>query len=271
MVLNMNNDYPEITWAHWKGLLRKILVLSAPLLIGLFVGFLAAEIESGRLRYLVFAIDRKIEPAQLPHVLSAIAWPAVCVFGVLILRRQIVKLLDRLQAARLAGNGMLFFPDYGRQAHPASSSADAVGKESALLPPTPTLTPTPTPTPTSSPAPSADASPRPRIDPRQVANIFWTGSDAMALFDHLLRHGERTRTVAMLRQLNHHIKESGLQGHDLQLRSERLLREANQSLQSDWGDDKRIATAQEVLAIMREFGNLVENLQPSFLAWARTD
>ncbi len=202
---------------------------------------------------LVFAIGHRITPANIPQILSAIAWPAVVLGLVVLLRHALLGLLERLEYV-LWGDKKINFKQWGA-ANFARTKENATGEAVAV-----------------NPVEKQDAlqaapphpGPPPAIAMEKIGNIYWLGSDLVNAVDVLLRNGNRDAIAHILRQANHHMKVIGLVGSPLQSRLQRLRDDAAKSLEKDWTAERRVQTAQDIFSIMVEFGHMTERLQPGF-------
>jgi hypothetical protein len=189
-------------------------------------------------RHFVFAVGHRITADNLPHILSALAWPSAVIVSVFVLRVALRSLIDRIDRASVGG-------DKG----PALDFAH-VGKVDA--------TPAP-----EEPKAVEGVTFKERVKVN-VANAYWVGSDLMTLFHIILRGGSRDEMLRMFRQVNHHLKVLRLKDSPLYIRFRRLYDSTEASLDNDWTQARRIETVREIQSIVGAFGRLVEETQPGF-------
>lgn len=217
-------------------------------------------------RHVLHWLGTLVNSTNLPQILSAVAWPLVVVFALYKFAPELKSLLGRILSASW-GDKVIQFGEEKRTSKPgllgrllariSGKKTDISGPLPPDEPPNPAGTPiVPVPPPA---APVADV-----IDKSKIGDIYWVGADAMNGYDVLLRGGNRDQITHMLRQVNFHMKQTGMQGDPLQVRAERLFNDATKSLESDWIAAKRVSTANELASIVLAFGQRIEKFQPGF-------
>ena len=196
-------------------------------------------------RHFLSGVGHRITAENLPHILSAIAWPIAVIVSVIILRVALRNLIGRIKSASVGGDkGPLIKFDHD--------------EKPAAVPPAPE-------------EPKAvDGVPFKDRVRSNVANAYWVGADLMNLFDIALRGGRRDEMLQMFRQANHHLKVLRLKDSPFYARFRRLYDATEKSLDSDWTPARRIELGREVHGLVGAFGRLVEETQPGFSGDAKT-
>lgn len=196
-------------------------------------------------RRFVFGVGHRITADNLPHILSAIAWPIAVVVSVIVLRVALRNLIDRIKSASVGGDkGPLITFGHGEK----TSSSVPVPEEPKAV---------------------EGVAFKERVRDN-VANTYWVGADLMNLFDVVLRGGPRDEMLKLFRQANHHLKVLRLKESPLYGRFRRLYDATEKSLDSDRTQARRIEMVREIHSIVGAFGRLVEETQPGFSGDAKT-
>jgi hypothetical protein len=173
---------------------------------------------------------------SVAKILDAVAWPILALALVLMFKRQIREVIDRIQWAELPGGFKTVFR-YGatpidravadvRQASPATGM-----KLAALCKP---------------------------------ATTYWLGHDLMWTLDIILRGASRDEIVHGFRQSLLHARNAELSGTPLVDRLSRLHDEAAQTLVTDWSPVLRLRFANEISILRTEIGRVFAAQQPDY-------
>jgi len=213
---------------------------------GLFVAVFAALVTSFlvgayylQIRHVFYAVAHRVTAANLPLVLSAIAWPMVVALTAFLFRGPIRDFIAKMTLKLSVGDKTAEF----------STGFPPEGEKSAPPPPVHGF---------------AD-----KIK-TMPANVFWVGSDLVYLFDLLQHGGPRARIVELYRQANHHMKMLGLKDTPLHQRFMKLYTEAQASLEADWTNARRSRDLREAAAVRADIAALIESSQQNFSGDAKT-
>jgi hypothetical protein len=180
-----------------------------------------------------------------PEILTVIVWPfVVLVIGILVLflfKKDIRNLLNRLKTAKWPGGTETSF-NYG------DADVDkAVKKEKSDL--------------------VIDNTPSSKymgVKWDNSGNVFWLGHDLVWTIDVIIRGAPRDTIVHGLRQSLHHIRSLGFTSTPIESRLNRLMDNAEKSLEEDWTPAERNKYADEVATIIGYIGKLAEGNQADF-------
>jgi len=255
---------PKMGWIgsildEWSVSLRRWLISRGPLFLFLVVVlFCGAYSHRSFFIHCLIRAGHLITSENLPKTLSALAWPFAVFISVVLLRRALLSLLNRVENL-IWGDKSVKFSRMGAEYSKSETSrapkpeeitdADATQQALALELPEGTTQ-----------AVAATA----KLDGTKVASIFWAGCDLTYVYDILLRGGDRGTIAHVFRQANHHMKGTGLKGTSIQLRLQRLTDDAAKSLERDWTSERRIEFAREAYGIARDLGEMTIPLQPGF-------
>lgn len=189
-----------------------------------------------------------ITPENLPMILtaltslcSALFWPLLVFFAVLLFKRDLRGLFNRLQTAKLPWGAEAAF-QFNEIGIDKTSPNDTIKAQS------------------NSTAIAASKG----IKWENTGNLYWLGSDLLWTVDVLLRGGPRELIVRGINQSLHHGRSIGLANSAFESRLSRLLTEAKGSLQNDWTEEKRMQFANELWAIHVEIGHIASTNQPDY-------
>lgn len=223
---------------------RTLMISSSVLVVVLL--FYLAFFHYSKARHFIFGIGHRITADNLPHLMSAIAWPSAVVLSVVILRVTLRNLIDRIESASVGGNQIATI-NLATGNETNASRAPVVEKP-----------------------PTIEGVPFETRIRDNVANTYWVGADLMNLFDTVLRCTRRDEMLPLFRQVNHHLKVLRLKETPLYERFQRLHEDAEKSLDSDWTQSHRIEVVREIHSIVVALGHLIENTQPNFSGDAKT-
>jgi len=180
-----------------------------------------------------------------PEILKVIAWPFVAlVIGILVLflfKKDIRNLLNRLKTAKWPGGTETSF-NYGD----ADVDKPAKKEKGGVV---------------------IDNTPSSRymgVKWNNSGNVFWLGHDLVWTIDVIIRGAPRDRIVHGLRQSLHHIRSLGFTATPIESRLNRLMDNAEKSLEADWTPAERNKYADEVATIIEYIGKLAEGNQTDF-------
>jgi hypothetical protein len=222
---------------------RKKGLIVTGILVALVILYVA-YFHYSKARHFVFGVSHRITADNLPHILSAIAWPFAVIMSVFVLRVALRNLIDRIKSVSVGGDkGPLIGFGQGEKAAAAPVPEEPKAVEGVSF--------------------------KNRVRDN-VANTYWVGADLMNLFDIAIRGARRDEMLQIFRQANHHLKVLRLKDAPLYGRFRRLYESTEKSLDSDWTPDRRIEVGREIHSIVGAFGRLVEETQPGFSGDART-
>jgi hypothetical protein len=180
-----------------------------------------------------------------PEILKVVVWPfVVLVISILILflfRKDIRNLLNRLKTAKWPGGTETSF-NYGD----ADIDKSAKKEKSDVV---------------------IDNTPSSRymgVKWNNSGNVFWLGHDLVWTIDVIIRGAPRDTIVHGLRQSLHHTRSIGFTDTPIESRLNRLMDNAEKSLETDWTPAERNKYADEVATLISYIGKLAEGNQAGF-------
>lgn len=99
---------------------------------------------------------------------------------------------------------------------------------------------------------------------QKVASTFWLAHDLIWTIDVMLRGAPKQYIIYGLRQSLHHITEIGLSESSFGSKLKRLNEIAEESIESDWTEEKRHSVATDLFSLRDELGALVKLEQPDY-------
>ena len=185
---------------------------------------------------------------NLPSILAAIAWPFVVLIFVLLFKKKIDKLINRLQQATLPGGAGLAFGE---------ATIDKAAQQPSLKAKTQSVL-------------EAEQSQADSIKWSNSGNLFWASHDLMLTIDRLLRGSPKDQIVFTLQQSLWHVRSLGFRGSPIEYKLTQLTARAAATLPTDWTKQLRDDYAAGLETIKNAIGELAADSQPDFQPGPKT-
>ncbi len=176
-----------------------------------------------------------MEWSHITSLTQHLAWPVTVVVLALAFRRELVKVIGRLDSAKLPGGTQLSF------------GTATVDKEDSKRP-----------------AQDEDAGTN-SLDRTKVGNIYWLGYDLMWTVDALLRGAPGLEVRHGIRQALHHLTQLGGQDTSAGQKLRQLYDQVRDMTEADWHARVRNRFSVDIRDIADEVGVSVESMQPKYM------
>ncbi len=175
--------------------------------------------------------------AELALILDAVMWPLLLFLVVLIFRKVLRDLIERLSRIRFTGGSVEFgHSGADQETTPRFPQPPGLGEEGPFW--------------------------------KNIDNVFWLGHDLMLTIDTVLRNGPRARIIYGTNHALMHLHRVGLRQTEWDTRLSHFNKKAESSNDYDWTRDYRDSFATDLRDFIGDLGDFVGRQAESLRAEA---